>query len=100
MYFSREPIPSRKKGVTEVLMLKQVCIIPFRREYLLQFNAMPETELEQIESVDMMRIIESGGTVHMVMTEHDSFSVDTKEDLQNVERHMAEDVLMSIYSTV
>ena len=61
---------------------------------------MPETELEQIESVDMIRIIESGGIVHMVMTEHDSFSVDTKEDLQNVERHMAEDVLMSTYSTV
>ena len=99
MYFSREPIPSRKKGVTNVPMLKQVCIIPFRREYLLQFNAMPETELERIESVDMMRIIESGGTVRMVMTEHDSFSVDTQEDLQNVERHMTEDVLMSFYST-
>jgi 3-deoxy-manno-octulosonate cytidylyltransferase (CMP-KDO synthetase) len=98
MYFSREPIPSRKKGVKHVPMLKQVCIIPFRREYLLHFNAMQETELERIESVDMMRIVESGGIVHMVMTEHDSFSVDTKEDLKNVEQHMAEDVLMGSYS--
>ena len=43
MYFSREPIPSRKKGVEDVPMLKQVCIIPFRRDYLLKFNSMDET---------------------------------------------------------
>jgi 3-deoxy-manno-octulosonate cytidylyltransferase (CMP-KDO synthetase) len=30
LYFSREPVPSRRKGVKDVPMLKQVCIIPFR----------------------------------------------------------------------
>jgi len=39
IYFSREPIPTRKKGVTDVPMLKQVCIIPFRRDYLIKFNS-------------------------------------------------------------
>src|SRR5207247_8314561 len=29
LYFSREPIPSWKKGAKHVPMLKQVCIIPF-----------------------------------------------------------------------
>ena len=33
MYFSREPIPSRKKGIKDVPMFKQVCIIPFRRNF-------------------------------------------------------------------
>ena len=56
IYFSREPIPSRKKGFDKVPMYKQVCIIPFRRDYLLKFNNMPETELEKIESIDMNRI--------------------------------------------
>ena len=81
-------------------MLKQVCIIPFRRDYLLQFNEMPETELERIESVDMMRILETGGNVHMVMTEHESFSVDTEQDLDNVAQHMKSDILLGTYSTV
>ena len=80
IYFSREAIPSRKKGFDNVPMLKQVCIIPFKREYLLKFNDMEETELEKIESVDMMRIIENGDNVTMVMTDSDSFSVDTEED--------------------
>ena len=98
LYFSREPIPSRKKGVDQVPMLKQVCIIPFRRDYLLHFNNTPETELERIESVDMMRILENGDQVKMVMTETYSLSVDTEQDLKNVEKAMTGDVLMSEYT--
>jgi len=97
VYFSREPIPSRKKGVSEVPMLKQVCIIPFRREHLLNFNETPETQLECIESVDMMRILETGGKVRMVMTDAKSFSVDTEEDRLNVENKMVGDTLMVEY---
>lgn len=98
IYFSREPIPSRKKGAIDVPMLKQVCIIPFRREYLLKFNEMAETELERIESVDMMRIIENGDKVHMVMTQAESLSVDTEEDRRNAEAKMADDELRQKYS--
>ncbi len=58
--------------------------MPFRRGYLPIFNSMPETPLECFESVDMMRIIEHGGKVHMVMTETCTLSVDTKEDLKKV----------------
>ncbi len=60
LYFSREPIPSRKKGVDNVPMLKQVCIIPFRRDFLLEYNNMEQTPLEIIESVDMNRLLENG----------------------------------------
>ena len=98
IYFSREPIPSRKKSVDIVPMLKQICIIPFRRDYLLQFNETPETPLEQIESVDMMRVIESGGKVKMVMTKEESYGVDTAEDLRKVEVKMKGDLLMAKYS--
>ena len=97
MYFSREPIPSRKKGVEDVPMLKQVCIIPFRRDYLLKFNSMDETNLEIIESVDMMRILENGEEVRMVMTNCTSFSVDTLDDLKRVEAAMKNDPLMNTY---
>ena len=97
LYFSREPIPSQKKGISEVPMYKQVCIIPFRRNYLLKFNEMPSTVLEQIESVDMLRIIENGDPVHMVMSCCDSLSVDTPQDLENVGEMMRNDELMREY---
>ncbi|MBW1676566.1 MAG: 3-deoxy-manno-octulosonate cytidylyltransferase [Deltaproteobacteria bacterium] len=98
LYFSREPIPSRRKGVTDVPMLKQVCVIPFRRDYLIKFNALPQTPLEKIESVDMMRIIEHGEHVHMVMTDCETVSVDTPDDLERAARLMVNDPLMISYS--
>jgi 3-deoxy-manno-octulosonate cytidylyltransferase (CMP-KDO synthetase) len=91
LYFSREPIPSRRKGVEDVPMLKQICIIPFRRDYLLEFNSLSETPLERIESVDMMRVIEHGEQVHMVMTDAETLSVDTPAELERVSELMMSD---------
>jgi len=97
LYFSREPIPSLKTGAQVVQMLKQVCIIPFKRDYLLEFNELDETDLERIESVDMMRIIENGGVVKMVMTNEAIFSVDTEYDRAVVEAKMVGDQLLPFY---
>lgn len=97
LYFSREPIPSRKKGVENVPMLKQVCIIPFRRDFLLEYNNMEQTPLEIIESVDMNRLLENGIRIRMVMREEATYSVDTIADLNNVNDKMKNDPLLSKY---
>jgi 3-deoxy-manno-octulosonate cytidylyltransferase (CMP-KDO synthetase) len=85
IYFSREPIPTRSK-TSDVPMKKQVCVIPFTRKFLLEYIVMPPTPLEVIESIDMMRIIESGFKVKMVPTKYTTHAVDTKDDLLYVER--------------
>ena len=87
LYFSREPIPTRYK-VDKTPMGKQVCIIPFRRDYLLEYTRLAPTPLEIAESVDMMRVLEHGMKVRMVPTQHSSQAVDTPEDLKKVERLM------------
>ena len=97
LYFSREPIPSRKKGGTGIKALKQVCIIPFRRDFLFQYLDLPPTPLEIIESVDMNRILEHGLKVKMVLTEHQTYAVDTLEDLKLVETRMRKDPLVKNY---
>ena len=97
LYFSREPIPSRKKGVAEVPMLKQVCIIPFRRDFLLEYNSMEQTPLEIIESVDMNRLLENGIKIKMVMRDEITLAVDTKEDLMRVNKLMKEDSFTKQY---
>jgi 3-deoxy-manno-octulosonate cytidylyltransferase (CMP-KDO synthetase) len=97
IYFSREAIPSRKKGVSKVPMYKQVCIIPFERDFLLEYNNMEQTPLEIIESVDMMRIIENGMKVKMVFSEEPSYAVDTQADLDNVIAKMKNDNLCNTY---
>ncbi|MDQ7060713.1 MAG: 3-deoxy-manno-octulosonate cytidylyltransferase [Sulfurimonas sp.] len=97
IYFSREPIPSRKKGILEVPMKKQVCVIPFTRDFLLEYNDMEPTPLEIIESVDMMRILENGMKVKMIDTKYETKAVDTKEDLDLVVEMMKEDELFESY---
>lgn len=98
MYFSREPIPSRKKGAKEVPMLKQVCIIPFRRDFLLKYNALAPTPLEMVESIDMLRVLEYGYRVKMVPSNYNTYSVDTREDLIAVQKEMLRDPFMKIYN--
>ena len=99
LYFSREPIPSKKKTQMKIPMKKQVCIIPFRRDFLLQYNKMKPTPLEEIESVDMMRILENGGKVKMCNTKYLTKAVDTKEDLDLVCKMMKEDKLYENYKS-
>ena len=87
LYFSREPIPTRSKSLN-VPMGKQVCVIPFRRDYLIEYTNLSQTPLEVAESVDMMRILEHGMKVRMTPTKYNTQSVDTPSDLEKVARLM------------
>ena len=84
LYFSREPIPTISKS-NNVSLRKQICVIPFRRDFLLKYNKLEPTPLEVAESVDMMRVLEHGFQVKMVPTNYNTHSVDTSNDLDNVE---------------
>ena len=90
LYFSREPIPTRTKS-KNIPMGKQVCVIPFRRDYLIKYTQLKPTPLEIVESVDMMRVLEHGTKVKMVKTSHQNQSVDTFEDLNKVKKLMQDD---------
>ena len=97
LYFSRESIPSQKKYSGQVPMFKQVPIIPFRRDFLIEYNKMAQTPLEIIESVDMLRIVENGIKIRMIKTKYETHAVDTAADLYHVEILMKDDRLAKLY---
>jgi 3-deoxy-manno-octulosonate cytidylyltransferase (CMP-KDO synthetase) len=98
LYFSRQPIPTLARGgQSAAATAKQVCIIPFRRDFLFEFDELEPTPLEVAESIDMLRVLEHGHKVRMVPTDAISFSVDTELDRQRVEQAMANDPLMKSY---
>ena len=83
IYFSRSTIPFgkfTKKNKSK----KQVCIIPFRRDFLKKYNELKPTNLEKVESIDMLRVIENGHDVKMIDTKYYSHAVDTKKDALKV----------------
>lgn len=98
LYFSREAIPSSWKSLGHIPMYMQVGVIAFRRDELIRFNNMPETRLEQIESVDMNRILETGGKIRMVPTEALTIGVDTREEADEVERILVGDPIFAQYA--
>lgn len=97
LYFSREPIPSAKKAKGLIMRYKQVPVIPFRRDFLITFNNLPVRPLEIIESVDMLRLLEHGYKVKMVMSQFNTYGVDTPQDLRRVEELMKNDALVLEY---
>jgi 3-deoxy-manno-octulosonate cytidylyltransferase (CMP-KDO synthetase) len=97
LYFSREPIPSPWKGWEQLPRYMQTGIIAFRRDALLSFNSMQESPLEQYESVDMNRVLETGGRIRMVPTEAFTIGVDTPAELSEAELHLRDDPTLSRY---
>jgi 3-deoxy-manno-octulosonate cytidylyltransferase (CMP-KDO synthetase) len=95
LYFSRFPIPY-VRGNPPLLnasdsnrmldgYFKHVGMYLFRRDFLLQFVHLKPTPLEMAESLEQLRILESGYPVYAVQVLEDSISVDTQDDLAVVE---------------
>lgn len=99
LYFSRKPIPSFKDLSVPALLYKQVCIIPFTRDFLFKYSTLEPTPLEKAESIDMLRVLEHGYKVRMVPFDLKTFSVDTPEDLHRVELLMKKDHLNAKYNS-
>ena len=84
IYFSRKAIPFQKNNLKNVY--KQVCAIPFKRNFLLKYLKLKSTPLEKLESIDMLRVIEYGYAVNLIEVSGKIQSVDTQKDLKKVEK--------------
>ena len=82
LYFSRSCIPYRRNDV--VVPRKHVGIYGYEREFLLTYATMEPTPLELTESLEQLRALENGYTIHVIPTEHNFVGVDTQEDLERV----------------
>ncbi len=88
LYFSRSPIPyERNKGA---LYFKHIGPYCYRRQFLLEFDSWPQTPLEKIESLEMLRILEMGFDILCVESKRDTIEIDTQEDVLAFEKYLRE----------
>jgi 3-deoxy-manno-octulosonate cytidylyltransferase (CMP-KDO synthetase) len=86
LYFSRAAIPF-VRGYTEGEFLdtaafyKHIGIYAYRTEVLKHIIKLPAGALETAESLEQLRWLEHGLTIHTALTHLESFAVDTPEDL-------------------
>ena len=89
LYFSRFPIPYVREKNTSAVHYRHIGIYVYRKEFLLKFSRMPQSELEKAEMLEQLRALENGYRIKLVETDLDSVEVDTPEDLEKVERLMS-----------
>ncbi|MBS4029635.1 MAG: 3-deoxy-manno-octulosonate cytidylyltransferase [Ignavibacteriales bacterium] len=90
MYFSRFPIPFIQKELPtretqkHFTFYKHIGLYVFRADALQAFTALPRTELEKTESLEQLRMLFYGWKIKTVLTQHNTFSVDTFADAEFV----------------
>jgi 3-deoxy-manno-octulosonate cytidylyltransferase (CMP-KDO synthetase) len=98
LYFSRAPLPwprdafarDRTRLPEGGHWLRHIGIYAYRTGFLQRFAAMPPGRLEQIESLEQLRVLEAGFRVAVKPTPAPfPAGVDTPEDLARAEAHLA-----------
>lgn len=93
LYFSRLPVPNGIKS----RHYKQLGIYGFSKKAILKYAWMKETPLEIAESVDMLRFVENGIPVKIMLSPHRTKGVDTPSDHKMVCRIMEKDKVFKLY---
>ena len=88
LYFSRAAIPFARDR-SKIKYLRHQGIYGFRRETLLRFVKWKPSPLERTESLEQLRALENGVTVHVLITAEGSPGIDTPEDAKALERKLA-----------
>ncbi len=82
LYFSRSPLPFRPPDY----FWQHIGIYGYQKEFLLKFHSLPVAWLERGEMLEQLRALENGYRIKIVQTASLTLSVDTPEDIINVEK--------------
>ncbi len=93
LYFSRSVIPFQRDARNEGVegYFKHLGIYAYRKEFLLNYNNLPESRLEKMENLEQLRAVEAGIKIKTVVTDIETIGVDTPDDLKNVEKKLKAD---------
>jgi len=86
LYFSRSPIPCVSGGTGPVF--KHIGLYAYRRPFVRELAARPQTPLEIAESLEQLRALEHGFRIRAVETHYDSIGVDSPGDLERARRQL------------
>jgi 3-deoxy-manno-octulosonate cytidylyltransferase (CMP-KDO synthetase) len=84
LYFSRSPLPYRRNLDAPYTARLHVGLYAYRRDFLPIVTRLQPTPLELAESLEQLRVLESGYRIRMVESDRAPESVDTPEDLERV----------------
>ena len=91
-FFTRAHVPNRSDQA-----MRQLGMIGFTIASLTHYTSLQPTPLEELESIDMMRLLENDYEINAVISSSPILGVDNPEDIAKAEFMMAKDVLLENY---
>lgn len=96
LYFSRYPIPysriqphaDARHGAVLDGALHHIGIYAYRNDFLERFCKQEPVAMEKAESLEQLRALYLGAKIKVVRVDHESWGVDTPEDVQKIEKIM------------
>ena len=86
LYFSRSLIPYQRSGQsTHSRIWRHLGVYLFQRDFLMEYNQWPRSNLENSEQLEQLRILENGESLLCVEAENEGAGVDVPQDLVYVE---------------
>jgi 3-deoxy-manno-octulosonate cytidylyltransferase (CMP-KDO synthetase) len=86
LYFSRCPIPYDRDRSGIAAYRKHLGFYAYRAGALARFSELPPSPLETAEKLEQLRFLENGIDIHVGPAPSDTWSVDTEEDRERVEK--------------
>jgi len=96
IYFSRQPIPfirgKEKKHwlKSPTTFYKHIGIYAYRKDFLLHLTKLKPGKLEKVEKLEQLRVLEHGFKIRTVITDYQSRSIDTNEDLIQMNKFISD----------
>lgn len=84
LYFSRHAIPFNRENTKGVTYYKHIGLYVYRKDYLMKFIKLKPSKPELAEKLEQLRILENGERIKVVVTNIDSITIDTKDDLKKL----------------
>ena len=91
-FFTRSHVPHESPDA-----LRQLGMIGFTKAALQEYTKLLPTPLEELESIDMMRLLENDITIKGVLSSSPVLGVDNPEDIHKAEQMMMQDELIDLY---
>ena len=91
-FFTRAHVPNKSDKA-----MRQLGMIGFTIAALTQYTNLQPTPLEELESIDMMRLLENDYEINAVISSSPILGVDNPEDIAKAELMMTKDLLLETY---
>ena len=74
-----------------------VCVYAMYYDFLMKYNGLKKSNIENIESIDMLRILDNGYSLGVEVVDSNIMNIDIPEDVELVNELLKKDKLFKQY---